>query len=495
MIRRQVLLSLFAATVAPRALAQSRPLLKPPAPQPGEAALIESAGLHGEVAYAVRDASGAILEAQNADLALPPASTLKTVTALYALDRLGAGHRFTTRVLLAGDTLIFAGGGDPVLDSDRLAVLARDAADALAGRSPPARLAVWGGALPRIGQLDPAQAAHLPYNPTISGMILNFNRVHIGWRAGGQGMALEARGEAISPAARTISAAITDRRLPLFDWSEVPEGEHWAVARAGVDAPGSRWLPVRRPELYAGDAFRSLARGAGLTLPAAEEIAELPPDAAEIARSDSPDLSTILRDMLAFSTNLTAEVLGLAASGIGAKDPGGAGAVARSAGLMRDWALAALPGSGIEAAHFADHSGLSAESRVTAAGMSALMAGPGRARGLRTLLKDVTLTDRKGRPRAARVRVLAKSGTLNFVSNLAGYAARIEAPGRPDGRDLAFAILTADPARRAASEGEELPDGLIGWTGRARNLQGRLIEGWSAEWGAPVLPPETALRG
>ena len=44
----------------------------------------------GTLAYAVLDpATGEVLAQRAADLALPPASTLKSVTALYALDRLG----------------------------------------------------------------------------------------------------------------------------------------------------------------------------------------------------------------------------------------------------------------------------------------------------------------------------------------------------------------------------------------------------------------------
>ena len=62
----------------------------------------------GTLAYAVLDpATGEVLAQRAADLALPPASTLKSVTALYALDRLGPQHRFTTRVLRDGDTLVF----------------------------------------------------------------------------------------------------------------------------------------------------------------------------------------------------------------------------------------------------------------------------------------------------------------------------------------------------------------------------------------------------
>jgi len=60
------------------------------------------------------------------------------------------------------------------------------------------------------------------------------------------------------------------------------------------------------------------------------------------------------------------------------------------------------------------------------------------------------------------------------VSNLAGY---IAAPGR----DLAFAIIAADPERRAAVpmyEREE-PQGGPGWTRRARRLHREMIRRWA----------------
>src|SRR4029079_12746516 len=51
-----------------------------------------------------------------ADTPLPPASTLKVLTALTAVDRLGPDHRFTTRVLTdASGNLVVVGGGDPLL--------------------------------------------------------------------------------------------------------------------------------------------------------------------------------------------------------------------------------------------------------------------------------------------------------------------------------------------------------------------------------------------
>ncbi|MDN3711136.1 D-alanyl-D-alanine carboxypeptidase [Paracoccus cavernae] len=77
---------------------------------------------------------------------------------------------------------------------------------------------------------------------------------------------------------------------------------------------GSRWLPVRRPELYAGDTFQTLCRAQGLVLPSPEVIADLPAGE-EIARRPSRPLRVILRDMMEYSNNLTAEIVGLAASG------------------------------------------------------------------------------------------------------------------------------------------------------------------------------------
>lgn len=101
----------------------------------------------GTLAYAVLDpATGEVLAQRAADLSLPPASTLKTVTALYALDRLGEGHRFGTRVIRSGNMLILAGGGDPVLDTDALGELAARVAEAERPAACPHPRPSWSGA-------------------------------------------------------------------------------------------------------------------------------------------------------------------------------------------------------------------------------------------------------------------------------------------------------------------------------------------------------------
>ena len=72
-------------------------------------------GLGARCGFIVADlASGAVLETHRADQPFPPASVIKIVTALYALDALGTGYRFRTRVIATGaGDLALAGYGEP----------------------------------------------------------------------------------------------------------------------------------------------------------------------------------------------------------------------------------------------------------------------------------------------------------------------------------------------------------------------------------------------
>ncbi|MFN7223371.1 MAG: D-alanyl-D-alanine carboxypeptidase, partial [Paracoccaceae bacterium] len=96
--------------------------------------------------------------------------------------------------------------------------------------------------------------------------------------------------------------------------------------------------------------------------------------------------------------------------------------------------------------------------------------------GLHPLLRNMGMRDAKGAEiKNHPVRVMAKSGTLNFVSGLAGHVIP------PEGRELIFAIFLGDVARRdaLAVADRERPPGGEGWTRRARTLQGQLITRWA----------------
>ena len=435
--------------------------------------LIEAAKLGGaSVGFVLADAlTGQVIEARDATTALPPASVMKAVTAAYALDRLGPDHRFATRILATGPLqngtlqgdLILAGGGDPLLDTDMLGDLAaRLAATGIKGIT--GRFLLWDAALPRLERIDAEQPEFVGYNPAISGLNLNFNRVHFEWRrqGGDWTLTMDARAERFIPPVKLARVTVARRETPLFTYKGSPGREDWTVASAALGKGGARWLPVRHPALYTGEVFTTLMAAHGLALPT-PLLADSLPEARELARHDSDRLDAILRDMLKHSTNLTAEVAGLSASH--------ATSHPASAQAMRDWAQTRHA----IAPEIADHSGLGAASRIAAADMVKLLVDV-QAGALPGLLKDHGMHDAKGkRLEAHPVEVRAKTGTLNFVSALAGY---ITPPG---GRRMAFAIFAADPERRAALPlaQREDPPGGEGWNKRAKILQGQLITRWA----------------
>ena len=438
--------------------------------------LIAAAKLGGTVGFVLADAvTGAVLEAHDPDSPLPPASVMKAMTAAYALDRLGLSHRFGTRILATGPVvggiiqgdLVLAGGGDPVLDTDMLGDMAAQlAAKGIKGVT--GRYLLWDAALPRMERIDDEQPEFVGYNPAISGLNLNFNRVHFEWRrnAGAWNLTMDARAERFMPAVKLARVSVAERETPLFTYKGGDRDEAWTVASAALGKGGARWLPVRHPALYTGEVFRTLLAAHAIKLPDAERIETLPPDlpaGQDLLRHDSLPLSEVLRDMLKHSTNLTAEVAGMTASQ--------AASHSTSAIAMREWARGRHNIDPV----IADHSGLGAASRVSAAQMVRLLVDV-QGGALPGLLKDHGMHDEKGaRLKAHPVTVRAKTGTLNFVSTLAGY---IDPPG---GRRMAFAIFAGDLDRRAklSIAERERPQGGSAWNKRAKVLQGQLITRWA----------------
>ncbi|MFW8636539.1 D-alanyl-D-alanine carboxypeptidase/D-alanyl-D-alanine endopeptidase [Cribrihabitans pelagius] len=455
-----------------------------PASEGGLEAVLRQANLPGQAACAVADVeSGAVLEAEGGQTGLPPASVAKALTALYALDVLGGQHRFETRVLataplsggvLDGD-LVLAGGGDPMLDTDGLAELAAGL-KAAGLRELRGRFLVWDGALPHVASIDPGQPDHLGYSPAVSGIALNFNRVHFEWRRAGSGwdITMDARTARYRPGVTAARMQVADRAGPVYTYKQANGLDHWTVADSALGRDGSRWLPVRNPGAYAGDVFRTLVQAEGIRLPPAEAAASLP-QGEVLASRLSPPLEAMLKAMLKYSNNLIAEMIGMSASAARAGRPA---SLAASAAEMNRWAAARY---GMANTVMVDHSGLGGQSRMTPQDLTGALAAAYREGQLLPLLKPYRLRDSKGRPvKSHPIKVAAKTGTLNFVSGLGGYITA------PDGRVLAFAIFSADAAARAKIKraDRERPRGGRSWSRRARNLQQELIERWGAVYGS-----------
>ncbi len=449
---------------------------------PGAAALIEAAQLGGRVSFAVVDTrTGQMLEGHDAGLSQPPASVSKAATALYAIDTLGPKHRFLTRLVATGPIhngvlkgdLVLAGGGDPTLDTNALADMA---AQLKAGglREVTGGFHVWGGALPLVPAIDRTQPDHAGYNPAISGLSLNYNRVYFEWKRNSNGwkVHMDARSDRYRPEVQVARMQVVNRRTPVYTYAEKDGIDHWTVASGALGNGGARWLPVRQPELYAGEVLRGFARGHDIDLPEPRKRGDLP-GGTVVARHVSPELPVILRDMLKYSNNLTAEMVGMAST---AQRKGRVGGLGHSAREMNNWAAETLDMARVA---LVDHSGLSERSRMTAEDMALALARVHRSKTLKPILKPFDMRDDNGRvDKSHPIKVLAKTGTLYFVSGLAGYAS---ASG---GGDLAFAILAADVGRRERAGNGARPPGARGWNMRAKTLQQRLIERWATLYGA-----------
>lgn len=446
--------------------------------------VVTASGVSGEVAYAVADAkTGAILESAGGQASLPPASVAKALTALYALNVLGAGYRFETRLIADGrieggvlhGNLVLAGGGDPTLDTEALGQMAKDL-KASGLREVRGTFKVYDGALPYVRSIDPEQPDYLGYSPSVAGIALNYNRVHFEWKRGASDYAvtMEARTKNYRPRVAMATMKVSNRRLPVYTFEETQRVDQWTVARQALGAEGARWLPVRKPGLYAGDVFQTLARSHGIVL-GKVHVTQTRPGGAILVRHRSAPLSDILRGMLKYSNNLTAEMVGMTAT---AKHVDRPASLVASARAMNDWAKQTY---GMRSVAMVDHSGLGAQSRLAPEDLIKAFVAADRDDQLRPLLKQFVMRNTKGTAnRKHPIRVDAKTGTLNFVSALGGYATAT------DGRELAFAIFTADLERRAKipPAERERPFGGREWNRRSRRLQQRLIERWGALYGS-----------
>ncbi len=469
---------------APRAAATQTAAIQGAATQSAAvisgATLAAASRISGAVGFIVIDLeSGAVLEALNPDTGLAPASVAKVATTLYALAALGPQHRFETQVLalgpieagrLRGD-LGLRGGGDPELDSAGLADLARVAAEQARVVDGAVRV-TQGAAIPFIDADQPPEAS---YNPAVAALNLNYNRVRLAWeRKGGKlDYALEAHAAAYSPAVTSVALTLApnDCGCPAFARDADGSRETWRVREGALNGRGSVWLPVQAPAPYAAEVFRAAAAQAGMRIGAGPKGGA--DSGAVIARHVSRPVVEMAADMLRYSTNLTAEALGRAAS---AARGAPTGDLEASAAAMNRWVadFAGFP-AGPDFA-LLNHSGLSADSRVSPRRMAQVLAAAAArddaaAPRLFDLLRLHPIDEADARaPKGAVVR--AKTGTLDFTRGLAGYAVT------PSGRRLAFAYFANDLDRRAASRGQDRPSGARAWRNAAVRLERALLRGW-----------------
>lgn len=335
-------------------------------------------------ACAVVDDAGVPIVTEDVDTPLVPASTLKLLTAAVAVDLLGPDARFTTAAVAAGDptatrSITLVGGGDPVLRTPAgIAALTtdgerRDGVSTDLGTLADRIVAAGVRSLPGGITVDDARFDTVRYNPTWPDT----------YRTGGT----------VGP----IGALAVDE---------------------GYANPAARTVVVGDPAIAAGEALRTLLEARGVRVGAVTR-GRAPDGATTVAEVRSPRLDEIAGSILAASNNHGAEVL-LKAVAVHAGRPGTTkdGVEVARARLER----LGVPTAGLV---MVDGSGLSRQDRASCRTIAATVRLGERAR-LRVLRDGLAVAGQKGTlaPRLDGTdldgRIVAKTGTLDGVSGLAG---------------------------------------------------------------------------
>lgn len=360
---------------------------------------VASGALGGRTGAYVADlTSGEVLYERNAASPLTPASTLKLLTSVAALEVLGPERRFRTRVVAgeAPDEIVLVGGGDPMLVTEEPRMSRPTPLAELADRT--------AAALTERGTTDVRLAVD---DSLFSGPAVN----------------------------------------PAWEPGYVSSGVVAPVTALAVD--GGRETPGLRerssdPTLAAAAEFAELLEDRDISVEGEPARTSTGPDAREVASISSAPLVDIVEHLIATSDNDVAEVL-LRHVALGLGRPGGSEEA--SAAVVE-----VLDGLGVDTSDVTvlDGSGLARGSAVppsTLVEVLVLAASTDHA-ALRPALTGLPVAAWNGtldeRISAAPGLVRAKTGTLTGVHTLAGIA-------ESDGGGFAFAVLANDAPNAVAA--------------------------------------------
>jgi D-alanyl-D-alanine carboxypeptidase/D-alanyl-D-alanine-endopeptidase (penicillin-binding protein 4) len=339
------------------------------------------------------------LFAQRAGIGRPPASVEKLYTSFAVLNTLGPDQRFQTSVLGAGQLghggvwhgdLYLRGGGDPTLGD---------------------------GAFNRVWEEG--------YGPTAEQLAAQL-------RAGG---IRSVTGLVIG------DASLFDSRRGVPSSGYAPDVGDLGGQLAALTYDHGATLGRLSPGAFAARELTLTMRGAGIRAWAAKRTKRTPPDAQPLASVSSPPTSVLLKLTDVPSDDFFAELLTKQLGvrfGAGGTTTAGAAVIASSVATL-----------GIHP-RIVDGSGLSRDDSSSPRQIVDLLravSGTPSGRVLDASLPVVGVSgtvQRIGLHSGARGRCVAKTGTLNYVSNLAGYC------NSRGGDTLAFALLLDGPTNVAA---------------------------------------------
>ncbi len=383
--------------------------------------------------------TGQELLAAHGDEMMIPASVLKLLTTYAALKELKGEYQFLTEFLFypAPDSvLVVRGFGDPTMTEERLYEVVDDLARAGIGSIKKVVLdsSAFRAERKRTG-INPYQAAN-------TALPLNFNSVNVRGQVVGAKKVFSTTSFYRSP----IMAKLAVGDTPSVVFSDDASTVQMTLPKNGVPVEDN--YAVEEPEDFFGQVFLGILKMRGVAIPSAVlgsgqvassgKAPEREPSLRIVAKSK--ELANVLADMNRYSSNFLAEQI---AYQLGRDSTGSSFDYER--GLAKIAALYKSLGAGSVA--LADASGLSKENRITASGVTKLIAesvrdreiGPDFEASLSRFGRRGTLK-RRSLQGPSKVNgeetIWAKTGTVDGVSAIAGTVEL------RDKTAAAFAIIT-----------------------------------------------------
>ncbi len=420
------------------------------------------------VALDIRTVDGERLLAHNADLPFKPASVMKLVTTAAALDLLGPGYRWITRLHTNGEIangtlngdLFIEGGGDPRFAHEDLARLLR-------------RLR-WMGVREIHGDLvldrrlfellaeDPAifdGAPERAYNALPDALLLDAKALSVIIIPDAQ--SARARISAEPPMRDFIIDPPAQNSQPCSRWRDqlkpVLTASSLRFEGSFPVSCGERLLTLHLHNLstvqYVDAVFRQLWSELGGTFAGSTREGSVPADARELLAWESMTLAEIIRDINKHSNNVMARQLLLSLTMKRGDIPASSAA---GAVQVLDW----MKHSGIDtrAVVIDNGSGLSRSERISAVALSSVLQFQWRSALMPEFIASMPLVGidgtmkRRLQETTVKGQAHIKTGTLVDVSSIAGYltaksgrriivACMINHPNAGDTRDAMDALL------------------------------------------------------
>jgi D-alanyl-D-alanine carboxypeptidase/D-alanyl-D-alanine-endopeptidase (penicillin-binding protein 4) len=398
----------------------------------------------------------------NATAPFNPASVMKVVTTLAALDTLGPAYHFTTHVLVDGPVtdgvltgnLIIQGSGDPALNLEHFHTLLHDIREK-GVRTINGDVIIDNGFF-AIEPVDPGafdDRPLKPYNAVPSALMVNYNVLPL--RLAPENERIAAR---LDPPGLSIENDLKPGNQVTLckDWDDdltvSRNSDQMTLSGRYPVACGDRtlWLSLLPATETAATLFKANWQDMGGVLKGRVRTGETPVNSTRLLDFDSPPLSDIVRGTNKFSNNVMAKMLFL---DLGAARFGAPATWEKGRSAIQDWLKEKnlnMPELVLE-----NGSGLSRSERISAASMARLLVWAAKqplyyefAASLPALGLEGTQRNRlKDTPLAGRAWL--KSGSLDGIHNLAGYV--LDAHGRRKAVVLFIRDATAQDAEKVQS--------------------------------------------